>query len=105
MSKKELVLQEVLDEYLKYDRIAKHAEFQHQPDEVIDNLAQKLLQPTIANCQKYSIPILYVNPMNFNSPWSKRLRNKGALLFKLWDRPVNALAKVCEYIEFKQKLV
>ncbi|MFX1419107.1 MAG: CoA-binding protein [Promethearchaeota archaeon] len=95
--------QEVLDEYLKYDQIAKNAEFQHQPNEVIDNLAQKLLQPTMANCQKYSIPILYVNPMNYNSPWSKRLRNNGAILFKLWDRPVNALAKVCEYVGYRNK--
>ncbi|UCC19923.1 MAG: CoA-binding protein [Promethearchaeota archaeon] len=96
--------QEVLDEYLKYDQIAKNAEFQHQPDETIDKLARKLLQPTMANCQKYSIPILYINPMNFNSPWSKRLRKNGAILFKLWDRPVNALAKVCEYVEYQNKL-
>ncbi len=95
--------QEVLDEYLKYDQIAKHAEFQHQPDELVDKLAQKLLQPTMKNSQKYSIPILYINPMSFNAPWSKRLRLNGAILFKLWDRPVNALAKVCEYVEYKQK--
>lgn len=96
--------QEVLDEYLKYDQIAKHAEFQHQPDDVIENLAQKLLQPTMNNSQKFSVPILYVNPMNFNSPWSKLLRKNGALLFKLWDRPVNALAKVCEYIEYRKEV-
>ena len=95
--------QEVLDEYLKYEQISKHAEFQHQPDELVDKLAQKLLQPTMDNCQKYSIPILYINPMNFNTPWSKKLRKNGALLFTLWDRPVNALAKVCEYVTYKQK--
>ncbi len=96
--------QEVLDEYLKYDQISKHAEFQHQPDEIVEKLAQKLLQPTIQNSQKYSIPILHINPMSFNSPWSKKLRKNGAILYRLWDRPVNALAKVCEYVEFKQKL-
>jgi acyl-CoA synthetase (NDP forming) len=95
--------QDVLDDYLKYDKIANHADFQHQPEEVMDSLAQKLLLPTMKNSQDYSIPILYVNPMSFSSPWSKRLRNNGALLFRLWDRPVNALAKVCEYIEYKQK--
>ncbi|MFX1568582.1 MAG: acetate--CoA ligase family protein [Promethearchaeota archaeon] len=95
--------QEVLDEYLKYEQIAKHAQFQHQPDEFVESLAQKLLQPTMKNCQKYSIPLLYVNPMNFNSPWSKKLRKNGAMLFTLWDRPVNALAKVCKYVEFKKK--
>ncbi len=95
--------QDVLDDYLKYDKIAKHAEFQHQPSEVMDSLAQKLLLPTMKNSEKFSIPILYVNPMSFTSPWSKRLRKNGALLFQLWDRPVNALAKVCEYVNYKKK--
>ncbi|MFX1467965.1 MAG: CoA-binding protein [Promethearchaeota archaeon] len=95
--------QEVLNEYLKYDQIAKHVKFQPQPEIAIDKLAQKLLKPSINNSQKYSIPILYINPMNYNSPWSKRLRKNGALLFKLWDRPVNALAKVCEYVEYVKK--
>lgn len=95
--------QDVLDDYLKFDKIAKHADFQHQPVEVMDALAQKLLIPTMKNSEKYSIPILYVNPMSFTSPWSKRLRNNGALLFTLWDRPVNALAKVCEYVDYKYK--
>ena len=97
--------QEVLDEYLKFDQIAKYAEFKHQPDEIIDALAQKLLLPTMKNSKNYSVPIFYVNPMNFNSPWSKRLRKNGAILFKLWDRPVKALAKVCKYVEFKQKVL
>ena len=57
------------------------------------------------NSKKYSVPIFYVNPMNFNSPWSKRLRYNGAILFKLWDRPVNVLAKVCKYVEYKQKVL
>jgi len=94
----------VLDEYLKYDQIAKYAEFQHQPDEIVDQLAQKLVLPTLKNAQKYSVPILYVNPMNFNSSWSKKLRKNGAILFKLWDRPVNAIAIICEYVEYKNKV-
>ena len=95
--------QDVLDDYLKNEKIAKHADFQHQPVEVMDALAQNLLLPTMKNSEKYSIPILYVNPMSFTSPWSKRLRNNGALLFTLWDRPVNALAKVCDYVDYKQR--
>jgi len=95
--------QDVLDDYLKYDKIAKHADFQHQPAEVMDTLSQKLLLPTMKNSEKFSIPILYVNPMSFTSPWSKRLRKNGALLFQLWDRPVNALAKVCEYVDYKSR--
>ncbi len=96
--------QDVMDDYLKNEKIAKYAEFQHQSEEDMDNFAEKLLQLTMKNCQKYSIPILYINPMSFTSPWSKRLRKNGALLFKLWDRPVNALAKVCEYVEYKKKI-
>ena len=92
--------QDVMDDYLKYEQIAKNAEFQHQPDGVMNRLAQKLLTPTLENSRKYSVPILHISPMSFTSPWSKSLRKNGALLFKLWDRPVNALAKVCEYTEF-----
>ncbi|MFX1316384.1 MAG: acetate--CoA ligase family protein [Promethearchaeota archaeon] len=95
--------QDVMDDYLSYEEIAKHAEFQHQPEEVIDTLAEKLIQPTINNVKKYSIPILHISPMNFNTPWSKRLRKNGAILFRLWDRPVNAIAKICEYVEYKNK--
>ncbi|NHJ23765.1 MAG: hypothetical protein EAX89_04275 [Candidatus Lokiarchaeota archaeon] len=97
--------QDVMDDYLKYDQIAKNAEFGHQPDEIMDSLAKKLVQPTVENSKKYSVPILHVSPMPFNSPWSKRLRENGFNLFKLWDRPVNALAKVCKYVRFKGKLL
>jgi len=41
--------------------------------------------------------------MRFDSPWSKFIRNNGAILLKIGDRPVNALAKVCEYVDFKLK--
>jgi len=96
--------QDVMADYLKNEKIAKYAEFQHQSEEDMDGLAEKLLQSTMKNCQKYSVPILYINPMGFTSPWSKRLRKNGALLFKLWDRPVNALAKVCEYVSYKKRI-
>jgi acyl-CoA synthetase (NDP forming) len=94
--------QDVMDDYLKYKKISRYAEFQSQPDNIMDKLAEQLLLPTIKNARKYSIPILFISPMPFNSPWSKRLRNLGAILFKLWDRPVNALSKICQYIEFRE---
>ncbi|MHA2281566.1 MAG: acetate--CoA ligase family protein [Promethearchaeota archaeon] len=96
--------QDVLDDYLRNDKIAPYAEFKHQSTGVMDNLARKLILPTLENSKKYSIPILYVNPMSFTSPWSIRLRENGAILFQLWDRPINALAKVCEYVDFKNKI-
>jgi acyl-CoA synthetase (NDP forming) len=95
--------QDTLDHYLKYETISKHAEFTHQSREVMDTLVQKLLLPTIKNSEKYSIPMLYVSPMSILSPWSKRLRQNGAILFKLWDRPVNAIAKICQYVEYKKR--
>jgi len=95
--------QDVMDDYLKYERIAKYAQFKHQPDVVMDGMAKKLISPTIANSKKYSVPILYVSPMCYTSPWSKRLRANGALLFKYWDRPVNCLSKICDYAEYKRK--
>ena len=96
--------QDVMDDYLQNETIAKWAEFERQSEDKMDKLAQQLLQPTQKNSQKYSIPIFYINPMSFTSPWSKRIRKNGALLFRLWDRPVNALAKVCEYVSYKQKI-
>ncbi|MFX0032857.1 MAG: acetate--CoA ligase family protein [Candidatus Hodarchaeota archaeon] len=96
--------QDVLDEYLKYEQIIKNAKFQQMSKEKVNKLAEDLIQPTIINSKKYSIPILYVNPMNLNSQWSKMLRNNGAILFKLWDRPVNALAKIMDYVRFINKL-
>ena len=96
--------QDVMDDYLKYDKIAANAEFGHQPDDTMNKMAKKLVEPTVQNSKRYEIPILHVSPMPFNSPWSKRLRINGFNLFKLWDRPVNALSKVCEYTEFKRKL-
>ncbi len=96
--------QDVMDDYLQNETIAKWAEFQNQSEENMDKLVEQLLQPTQKNSHKYSVPIFYINPMSFTSPWSKRLRKNGALLFTLWDRPVNALAKVCEYVSYKQKI-
>jgi acyl-CoA synthetase (NDP forming) len=95
--------QDVMDDYLENEEIAKHADFSSISDEEQDKIASKLLQPTLKNSKKYSVPILYVSPMRFDSPWSKRIRNNGAILFKFWDRPVNALAKVCEYVDFRLK--
>jgi len=95
--------QDVMDDYLNYEKIAKYAEFTHQPDTLMDGFAKKLISPTIANSKKYSVPILHVSPMCYTSPWSKRLRSNGALLFKYWDRPVNCLAKICNYISFLKR--
>lgn len=95
--------QDVLDHYLKNERIAKYAEFQKQNHEKSAEFAKKLVQPTISNSKKYSIPIFHISPQNFNSFWSKKLRENGAFLFRLWDRPIPCIKKLCEYAEFRRK--
>ncbi len=95
--------QDVMDNYLKCEEIAKHAEFSEQDPKKSDKLAEKLVRPTIENAKRYSVPIFHISPQNYNSPWSKRLRQNGAMLFRLWDRPIPMIKKLCDYAEFRQK--
>ena len=69
------------------------------------NLEDMLVKPTVKLSKRLSIPIIYVNPENYSSPWSKRIRESGGILFQFWDRPVRALAKICDYVEFRKKFV
>ena len=41
--------QDVMDDYLKYDKIAANAEFGHQPDDTMNKMAKKLVEPTVQN--------------------------------------------------------
>jgi acyl-CoA synthetase (NDP forming) len=93
--------QDVLNELLQYERIAKHENFPKQPDVPLEKL---FISPILKTSKRYSIPIFYVNPQNYNSPWSKKIRSTGALLFKLWDRPVRCLAKLTEYAEYRKRM-
>ena len=97
--------QEVLFNYLKNERIAKFAEFGKEDNKSEMSkppLEEILISPANILIEKHSIPILYINPQNYSSPWSKKIRNKGAILFQLWDRPVRCLAKLCEYAEYRR---
>ena len=93
--------QDVLKELLQYERIAKYENFPKQPDVPLEKL---FVSPILKTSKRYSIPIFYVNPQNYNSPWSKKIRSTGALLFKLWDRPVRCLAKLTEYAEYRNSM-
>jgi len=95
--------QDVMDNYLKYDKISPYADFQKQDYEKTEELVHKLIQPTLKNSKRFSIPIFYVNPQNFSTFWSKKLRENGAMLFKLWDRPISCIAKICEYVDYRRK--
>ena len=67
------------------------------------NLEDILIRPTLKLSKRLSIPIIYINPENYSSSWSKKIKACGATLFQFWDRPVRAIAKICDYIEYKQK--
>lgn len=96
--------QDVLRDLLKNDRVAKHEEF---PEEIKKDLPleQIFIVPILKEAKKYSIPIFYINPQNYNSPWSQKIRSTGAILFKYWDSPVRCLAKLCEYSEYKKRIM
>ncbi len=94
----------VLNRLMKDEKIAKHADFQHIENEDQPPLEKILIEPLLKESKKYSIPIFYVNPQNYSSPWSKKVREAGGILFQLWDRPVRCLAKLCEYGKFLNKI-
>ena len=96
--------QDVMDNYLENETIAKYADFQKQNYEKSAEFAKKLLVPTIRNSKKYSVPIFHISPQNFNSFWSKQLRKNGAFLFRLWDRPIPIIVKLCEYAKFREDI-
>ncbi len=95
--------QDVMDHYLENEFIASHADFKKQNLEKSAEFNKKLIQPTIENSYKYSVPIFHISPQDFNSFWSKKLRENGAFLFRLWDRPIPCIKKLCEYADFRRK--
>jgi acyl-CoA synthetase (NDP forming) len=95
--------QDVLRNLLQNETIAKYEEF---PDQIKKDLPleKMFISPLLKESKKHSIPIFYINPQNYNSPWSQKIRSTGAVLFKYWDNPVRCLAKLCEYSEYRKKL-
>ncbi|MHA1763005.1 MAG: CoA-binding protein, partial [Promethearchaeota archaeon] len=95
--------QDVLNKLLKNERIAKHADFPAIKEKKQPPLEKVLIEPLLKASRKYSIPVFLINPQNYSSPWSKKIRETGGILFQLWDRPVRCLAKLCEYGLFLNK--
>jgi acyl-CoA synthetase (NDP forming) len=96
---------DVLGKYLINERIAKNIDMGEEFKYIKGNLEDLLVKPTLKLSKRLSIPIIYVNPENYSSPWSKKIRESGGILFQFWDRPVRALAKICDYVEFRKKFV
>ncbi|MBD3253494.1 MAG: CoA-binding protein [Candidatus Lokiarchaeota archaeon] len=85
---------------LNYEKISPYLEVRKDMFKFADTLDDLLITPTIKNSKKYGVPFIYVNPQAYNSEWSNKIRNKGGIVFKLWDRPVNCMAKICQYVDF-----
>ena len=89
--------------FLQNDVIRKSIDFGPKPPEVTQ-MAQAFITPTIKTSRKYSIPIFYINTNSSSGPWAKAMRECGANVFQLWDRPVRCIAKLCEYGEYRNRL-
>jgi len=85
------------------EKLSAHVEFREDMADRLDEMDKIFILPTIKASQKYSIPILYINPQNYASTWSKKIREHGGIVFQFWDRPVGALAKIIEYVQFTKK--
>lgn len=95
---------DVLKKYMENDRIAKHVDksgFSSVSNQPLEDI---LIKPIQKFSRRHSIPIIYINPENYSSNWSLKMRDAGATLFQLWDRPVRAMAKICDYIDYKKKV-
>ena len=94
-------MKERLDFVDENPTIAKYVELPEQAAN-LDKADQLFIAPTMRLSKKYSIPVFYINPQSYANEWSNTIRDYGANVFKLWDRPVNALAKLCEYAEYRR---
>ena len=94
-----------LSRYQNDEKISPYIEFRNEALERIglDDLDKFFIVPTIKASQRFGIPVIYINPQNFMSPWSKKIRENGGIVFKLWDRPINCMAKICKYAEYRKE--
>lgn len=97
-------LQDVLKGYLENENIKSSAEFKDMVNKQNPPLEDILIPPILNLSKETSIPVIYINPENYNSPWSRKIRKKGAILFKLWDRPTRCLGKLYMYSKTKVHL-
>ncbi len=84
------------------EKISPYIEFREDMADKINEMDKIFIVPTIKASQKYSIPIIYINPQNYACHWSKKIREHGGIVFQFWDRPVSALAKIIKYAEYRR---
>ena len=84
-------------------RISQYIEMNEEMRERMGEMDKFLIPPTIQASHKYSVPVIYINPQSYANEWSKKIRGHGGIVFQFWDRPVNALAKICDYSEYRRR--
>jgi len=84
-------------------KISQFIELREDMSNRIGEMDKFLIAPMIKTSHKYSVPIIYINPQSYANEWSKKIREHGGIVFQFWDRPVNALAKICEYAKYRSK--
>ncbi|MFW9866996.1 MAG: CoA-binding protein [Candidatus Thorarchaeota archaeon] len=84
------------------EKISNNIELMEDMRDRVDEMDKVLIAPTLASSQKYSVPIIYINPNSYADEWSKKIREYGGVVFQFWDRPVNCLAKLCDYAEYRR---
>lgn len=85
------------------ENISKYLELRDDMRERVNEMDRFLIEPTLKVSQKYSVPIIYINPNSYADEWSNRIRALGGIVFQFWDRPVNCLAKICDYAEYRRR--
>jgi len=95
--------QDMTSSFQQNEKISQYVEFREDMAERVDEMDKLLIAPGIKLSQKYSIPIIYINPQGYGSEWSKKIRKYGGVAFRFWDRPVSCLAKICDYAEHRKK--
>ncbi|TFG29954.1 MAG: hypothetical protein EU532_02000 [Promethearchaeota archaeon] len=94
---------EMMPTLSKDEKIAPFVELREDMADKMDEIDNVFITPTVKASQKYGVPIIYINPQNYASYWSKKIRERGGIVFKFWDRPVNCLAKICKYAEYRKR--
>ncbi|TFF88199.1 MAG: CoA-binding protein [Promethearchaeota archaeon] len=95
--------QDLFNKAISYEKIAPYIEVREDMLKFTETLDDVLISPTIENSKKYGVPFIYVNPQPYTSDWSQKIRDKGGIVFKLWDKPVNCMAKICDYVDYLKK--
>ncbi len=96
--------QDMTSDFQQNEKISQYIEFREDMAERVDEMDKLLIAPGIKLSQKYSIPIIYINPQGYGSEWSKKIRKYGGVAFRFWDRPVSCLAKICDYAKYRRKI-